>query len=1006
VPTVSYTVTVPDLRGLPADQARGIGAKLGLLVEVDYEPGITPDSPAQQAPPQNLRVLRQSPEPGTRVAPRSTIKVTLGSPAKQKASQRMDYLVPVVYAAEPESAPPRRSAPPADNAAARQPSGTTSSRASALPSRSAVAFPLDDDLLFLSCRDSGGCRVLGRSGRIYKIAGDKEWSFSQGRFIVEAGSTAPLSLLFATGHGSVIAKSGKTAYVCKSLTAGALLDDGMTMTCVEWSGVAVTPDLEIIDKDSRSITSGGSSPLVVAPIDTTATLRASTSEDSPVRFIVGDHGIILSTADGGDTWRHETQGPEGAMPNHRLPAMWYWVLASLLILTCTAVVAAPLPPPTTEFSVADWTVTDAPLKPGDLDSLDFTPMALGLSRFIRNPKTQPPVTIAIEGEWGEGKSSVMALLRGDLEKSRYRPVWFNAWHHQSEEQLLAALLQHVKEQAVPPWWHIDNWIFRARLLHYRLNDKWPFMILLGLALCASVSFELSRHGLRMDDFVKFGMDIVKLVKYFLPWSNQRELPDDLGHFSVMATVLAILAAIVKKTRAFGIDPSKLTDNLRDAATIKDVKPDPGVRPRFAREFGDLCNAWSWGGRRVIIFIDDLDRCRPESVVTVLESINFLTTAGDCMIVLGMAQNQVTHCVGLGFKEIAQAEAAYKGGGNTEQEKAIARFKYGEFYIKKLVNIVAPLPKTTPDQRRLVLELKAAEVRLQEQEQKAAGASWRARLWEGVSEAGRMTAKVAPVLGLVIAAVFSVVIGYQKGIPQPTAAVQQQAASSPEKVEVDAPQPSGFSKSGAAKPLAYDRPTSQRATLLDAAGAPGGIWWSYAVDALFLLVLFGILAYQLSARTNLDAQNSPEFEESLKLWGQYIVTICDTPREIKRALNDLRYQAMTRRANGPSSTRGERLLRILQQFITGRSPSAPTEKTVDEAALPPLKAAELANLTSDEWRAFQDPGHTEISGSETMRLLTELKIKHIDGFKRWIGEATPASHPAEEMAAQDNIAHTA
>src|SRR5438874_13261698 len=33
--------------------------------------------------------------------------------------------------------------------------------------------------------------------------------------------------------------------------------------------------------------------------------------------------------------------------------------------------------------------------------------ALGLSRFIRNPKTQPPVTIAFEGEWGEGKSSVM-----------------------------------------------------------------------------------------------------------------------------------------------------------------------------------------------------------------------------------------------------------------------------------------------------------------------------------------------------------------------------------------------------------------------------------------------------------------------------------------------------------------------------------------------------------------------------------------------------------------------
>src|SRR5207244_11383801 len=149
------------------------------------------------------------------------------------------------------------------------------------------------------------------------------------------------------------------------------------------------------------------------------------------------------------------------------------------------------------------------------------------------------------------------------------------------------------------------------------------------ALCGSIAFELSRHGLKMEDFAKFGKDVIVLIKYLLPWSSQAQPPDDLTHFGLVATVLAIFATVFKKARAFGINPAKLTDNLRDAATIKDVKPDPGIRPRFAREFGDVCKAWSWGGRRVIIFIDDLDRCRPESVVTVLESINFLTTAGDC-----------------------------------------------------------------------------------------------------------------------------------------------------------------------------------------------------------------------------------------------------------------------------------------------------------------------------------------------------------------------------------------
>src|SRR5262249_30944053 len=213
--------------------------------------------------------------------------------------------------------------------------------------------------------------------------------------------------------------------------------------------------------------------------------------------------------------------------------------------------------------------------------------------------------------------------------------------------------------------------------------------------------------------------------------------------------------------------------LRDAATIKDIKPDPGVRPQFAREFGDFCRAWSWGGRRVIIFIDDLDRCRPESVVTVLESINFLTTAGDCMMVLGMAEKQVTHCVGLGFTEIAEAEAAYAGGGNNDQEKAEARFKYGELYIKKLVNIVAPLPKTTPELRRNVLEARAVQERIHQEKQKTAS-RWRVMTWAGLSQGGRMAFKVAP--GLIVAAILilSLVIGYREGSIPPLSAGQTQS----------------------------------------------------------------------------------------------------------------------------------------------------------------------------------------------------------------------------------------
>ena len=76
---------------------------------------------------------------------------------------------------------------------------------------------------------------------------------------------------------------------------------------------------------------------------------------------------------------------------------------------------------------------------------------MGLSRFLRNENTIPPLTVAVTGPWGTGKSSLMNLAKADLEEYGFRPVWFNAWHHQKEEHLLASLLQNIKLQAIPSW---------------------------------------------------------------------------------------------------------------------------------------------------------------------------------------------------------------------------------------------------------------------------------------------------------------------------------------------------------------------------------------------------------------------------------------------------------------------------------------------------------------------------------------------------------------------------
>ena len=107
------------------------------------------------------------------------------------------------------------------------------------------------------------------------------------------------------------------------------------------------------------------------------------------------------------------------------------------------------------------------MQAGDADALGYADIAAGLSRFLRNPKTLPPLTVAVTGEWGSGKSSLMNLLKADLRRAGFRTVWFNAWHHQKGEQLLASLFANLRTQAIPPWFSRSGWAFRWKLLTRR-----------------------------------------------------------------------------------------------------------------------------------------------------------------------------------------------------------------------------------------------------------------------------------------------------------------------------------------------------------------------------------------------------------------------------------------------------------------------------------------------------------------------------------------------------------
>lgn len=91
-------------------------------------------------------------------------------------------------------------------------------------------------------------------------------------------------------------------------------------------------------------------------------------------------------------------------------------------------------------------ITDSPrnVSNGELDNFGIEPFENGLTKFINHTNT--PITIALQGEWGSGKTSLMNSLKrnlSDSEKSKYHSIWLNTWEYALMKDAQATLIDII-----------------------------------------------------------------------------------------------------------------------------------------------------------------------------------------------------------------------------------------------------------------------------------------------------------------------------------------------------------------------------------------------------------------------------------------------------------------------------------------------------------------------------------------------------------------------------------
>ncbi len=379
----------------------------------------------------------------------------------------------------------------------------------------------------------------------------------------------------------------------------------------------------------------------------------------------------------------------------RFPALWYCLVLGVALLLLFPAFRDDSDGSELKQSVEAILVSDKPVEKGETDYLDFSPLARGISRFLRNRNTKPPLTLAITGEWGTGKSSLMNMVKHDLQKNHFYPVWFNAWHHQDEDQLLASLLENIRLQGIPPFWRLKGLRFRARLFLQRFKRFVPILFVLLLVYVVLAGF-LFAGGSAAD------MPSQSLIN---KWPG-------LG-FLLNTAVLVL--AFFKKLKPFGSDFNSIIKNLSGSFNIRDLKKDTGFRYKFAQEFKEVTKALH--PYNLVILIDDLDRCKPTHVTHILESVNFLVSSGDCFIIMGLAMERVEGCVANEFKDVAEVLVSDTQvelpGEQAEEMETTGKEKnkslcFARDYLRKLFNIEIPVPRSTGKQLENMLTSKEDE----------------------------------------------------------------------------------------------------------------------------------------------------------------------------------------------------------------------------------------------------------------------------------------------------------
>jgi hypothetical protein len=293
------------------------------------------------------------------------------------------------------------------------------------------------------------------------------------------------------------------------------------------------------------------------------------------------------------------------------------------------------------------------------DLLHYEAIARTVVRFI-NETPRAPVTIGVHGDWGAGKSSVLKMTEAAFQgKDRVLCLWFNGWTFEGFEDAKTVVIETIVDE-----------LRRSRPMSTKVADA-------------------AKKVLRRVDWLKLARKAGGLV-----FTAATGIPT----VDQLRGVVETVTDLVKKPQdqVTADDLKKVAAEAQEVLkqAPKDAERLPEHIHAFRKEFNALLEAAELD--RLVVIIDDLDRCLPKTAIATLEAIRLFLMVERTAFVIGADEVMIEYAVKEHFPDLPPSTGP---------------LSYARNYLEKLIQVPFRVPALGLAETRVYITLLLTELGL-------------------------------------------------------------------------------------------------------------------------------------------------------------------------------------------------------------------------------------------------------------------------------------------------------